>query len=402
MESSSTIKKIKLTNFLSFGPEGMELELKPLNVIIGANATGKSNLIEAFSFLNSLPNDVYMYFNNRSPIEWMWKGNEVPQIAEISAELDLYEQSIKHKLKFRVLHDKHIFRIEEEEIGFVGTLQENKSTGNIYKFKLGTKPVFKGNKIDESEFYDNSTTPDGLHPNEQSVVLQGQHWQEANELQWLNRTYSDFYIYSDWDFSKDSPARKSQPPHIHGRFLNQEISNLVMVLNDLQSNHPDAFLKIEDDLKSIYPLYKKLVTDFTSAHGYGIVKLYELGLFHPVLATHFSDGLLRFLCLLSILCHPNPPKLICIEEPEIGLHPDAIVKLAKLLREASERTQLIITTHSDILISQLTDTPESVIVCERDEDGTHMNRLEPEKLKSWLKDDFLGDVWLSGGIGGTL
>ena len=84
-----------------------------------------------------------------------------------------------------------------------------------------------------------------------------------------------------------------------------------------------------------------------------------------------SDGMLRYICLLAVLINPAPPPLICIEEPEIGLHPDVIHIVASLLAEASTRTQLIVTTHSDILVSALSDMPEAIVVCERDIDGTY-------------------------------
>jgi predicted ATPase len=127
----------------------------------------------------------------------------------------------------------------------------------------------------------------------------------------------------------------------------------------------------------------------------------EEGLIQPIPATRLSDGTLRYLCLLTILCHPEPPPLICIEEPEIGLHPDVLPNLAKLLIEASQRTQLIVTTHSEALVSTLSEVPEAVLVCERDEDGTHLRRLDPDKLSEWLKDYTLGDLWAMGEIGGN-
>jgi len=76
-----------------------------------------------------------------------------------------------------------------------------------------------------------------------------------------------------------------------------------------------------------------------------------------------SDGTLRYLCLLTILCHPAPPPLICIEEPELGLHPDILPEVAKMLVDAASRTQLIVTTHSDILVDCLSDHPEAIVVC---------------------------------------
>jgi predicted ATPase len=129
--------------------------------------------------------------------------------------------------------------------------------------------------------------------------------------------------------------------------------------------------------------------------------VHEKGLNQPIPATCLSDGTLRYLCLLTLLCHPTPPPLLCIEEPELGLHPDILTTVAELLVEASQRTQLIVTTHSDALVSALTDTPESVFVFEHDDTGTHPRRLEAARLRQWLEKYSLGELWRMGEIGGT-
>src|SRR5205814_1063376 len=95
-------------------------------------------------------------------------------------------------------------------------------------------------------------------------------------------------------------------------------------------------------------------------------------------ATRLSDGTLRYLCLLAILCDPNPPRVVCIEEPELGLHPDLLPNVADLLIEASQRTQLIVTTHSDSLVDSMTEQPETVLVCEKREGQTRIRRLDAE------------------------
>ena len=118
-------------------------------------------------------------------------------------------------------------------------------------------------------------------------------------------------------------------------------------------------------------------------------------------ATRLSDGTLRYLCLLAVLCDPDPPPLVCIEEPELGLHPDILPDLAGLLRDTSERCQLIVTTHSDTLVDALTETPESVVVCEKHDAQTRMRRLNGDDLSEWLKRYRLGEFWASGGIGGN-
>ena len=92
--------------------------------------------------------------------------------------------------------------------------------------------------------------------------------------------------------------------------------------------------------------------------------------------------------------------MVCIEEPELGLHPDVLPNLAKLMLSASERCQLIVTTHSDILVDALTETPESVIVCEKQDGRTQMQRLDSKELTQWLDKYRLGQLWLKGEIGG--
>ena len=119
-------------------------------------------------------------------------------------------------------------------------------------------------------------------------------------------------------------------------------------------------------------------------------------------ATRLSDGTMRFIVLLTILCHPQPPELICIEEPELALHPDAMPLLAELLRHASERTQVIVTTHSPDLVDQFTVDPGAIVICERGFDGdTQFKRLTEEGLEGWLSDYRLGEIWQKGVIGGN-
>jgi predicted ATPase len=118
-------------------------------------------------------------------------------------------------------------------------------------------------------------------------------------------------------------------------------------------------------------------------------------------ATRLSDGTLRYLCLLAILLHPEPPPIVAIEEPELGLHPDVIPHVAELLVKASARTQLFVTTHSRMLVDALGDDPESVIVCSKENGESRMERLDAEHLREWLGHYSLGDLWSKGEIGGN-
>ena len=118
-------------------------------------------------------------------------------------------------------------------------------------------------------------------------------------------------------------------------------------------------------------------------------------------ATRLSDGSMKYLCLLAILLNPHPPPIVCLEEPEMGMHPDLLPKIADLLVEASQRCQLIVTTHSDILVDALTDQLESVVVCEKHDGNTSMTRLDRQDLSSWLGKYRLGELWTNGQLGGV-
>ena len=118
-------------------------------------------------------------------------------------------------------------------------------------------------------------------------------------------------------------------------------------------------------------------------------------------ATRLSDGTIRYLSLLAILCDPDPPPLVCIEEPELGFHPDILPSLAELLLEASERCQVVVTTHSEVLVDALTKQPECIVVCEKENGRTKLKRLSQSELKHWLDNYRLGDLRSSGEIGGN-
>ena len=173
-------------------------------------------------------------------------------------------------------------------------------------------------------------------------------------------------------------------------------SNLGLVLNKIKRN-ADARQALKSAIQELYEYIDDI--DVQVEGGTVQVFVYEGRMAVP--ATRLSSGTLRFLCLLAILCHPEPPPLICLEEPELGLHPDLIPTISRLLQEASERTQIVVTTHSDILVDTLTDRPGAVLVAEKGEGGTRLTRLDAEQLEPWLKDYRLGKLWTRGDLGGT-
>jgi predicted ATPase len=233
---------------------------------------------------------------------------------------------------------------------------------------------------------------------DQSVVSQVKAAGVYPEVTFLGREYDKIRVYREWDTGPQSGLRALQRADLPPDFLLEDASNLCLVLNDLKGR-ADIEPMLIDRLREFHEPITGL---HVGIYGGPLqVSLHERGLNQPIPASRLSDGTLRYLCLLAILCHPSPPPLICIEEPEIGLHPDILPTVAKLLVEASQRTQLIVTTHSGPLVDALTGTPEAVVVCEKEEGSTAMHRLNKDALKEWLDNYSLGHLWRTGELGGN-
>ena len=215
---------------------------------------------------------------------------------------------------------------------------------------------------------------------------------------YIGNNFQDIKIYRDWALGFNSPIKEPSDPGAYPDFLLEDASNIWLILHNLLID-----TGIGNEIYENIKRFSKSVEFLGASIKYGKVQFYvnEKGLNSPVQIGRHSEGFVRFLCLLAILCHPEPPPVICIEEPEICMHPDVIHLIADLLKKASERTQLFVTTHSDILISALSDTPESVIVCDRLKSGTNLKRLEKDQLVKWLEKYTLGELWSMGEIGGV-
>ncbi len=400
MDGRRLIEKIKLRNILSFGDKGEEIALEPLNIIIGPNASGKSNLVEVIKLLRDgangrFPNTI---INGGGISEYLWKGTmQIPK-AEIESIILLQDSDlISYNLEFTRIGQQ--IEIIKEEI-FNTKIQHEQAF--YYRNKDGKAEIANWTKtIPWENFRWGEIIPlDRSKFNwQQSILSQIKDPTNYLIISELTDSFESIEIFKDFVFGNMRHPRHPVQINTFGEFLYPNAENLAIVLYNLQSKHFQAYQEIIKNLKRVYERIERLVINLQQ----GTLQIYfeEKGLDSQVSATRLSDGTLRYLCLLAILCHPEPPPLICIEEPENGLHPDILPTIAELLKEASQRTQLIVTTHSDILVSAFSDMPEAVLVCEKDEDGTHFKRLEKDGLKEWLDEYSLGDLWLKGEIGGT-
>ena len=378
------IRRIKQTNLLSFGPDSRGLELKRLNVLIGPNGSGKSNLLESIDILRSAPRDLVSPIRKGGGIhDWIWRSKP-GSIAVIGAIVENPQgsQPLRYQLTFAE-------RGQRFELGSEAIEDERIADGQVYYGQLGREVVIYKDGIRRN------LRPEEVKP-EQSILAQRKDPDHYPELTYLGEVLSRIRIYREWPLGRDSPLRLPQKADLPNDFLQEDGENLALVLNSFQGK-PAVKRRVLDALCKLY----EGITDFYFSIEGSTIQLFLQEGDVVIPATRLSDGTLRYLCLLAILCHPQPPPLICIEEPELGLHPDILPTVSKLLLEASERSQLIVTTHSDMLVDALTNEWWSIVVCEKRDGQTVMRRLDEKKMAVWLEDYRLGELWSSGEIGGN-
>ena len=395
MEGKRKIRTVRLKNILSFGPDTPSFRLEPLNVLIGPNASGKSNLIEAFTILAYLSTDIQTPFREGGGgREWLWKGSREPPTATIEASV---EGPFSRLLHYRLLFRESVFtrpqiQILDEVVSDENLDSHSEDSYLYYEYREG-RPVIKP-RFESEQPLDKDYISDT-----QSILSKWQDFSPAFEVRRLAFDLGRIFFYRDLPLGRNSPARTPQQADQPHHVLAEDASNLAVVLSYLQ-NQPKSRQLIQNRMSELYPSISHINCQVLD----GTVQTFfeEDGLGSNVPATRISDGSLRYLCLLAALYHPDSPSLICIEEPETGLHPDVIPKLAELLVEASQRSQIIVTTHSDILVDALSDTPEAIVICEKVDGATQLRRLDPDELKIWLEKYRLGELWTSGELGGNL
>ncbi len=395
MNHPAFLKSIRLDGFLSFAPGTPAIDLKPLNVMIGANGSGKSNLIEAVELLHAAPTAFAAAIRDGGGVqEWLWKGDRANRPATMEAIIagPGVGPDLRYRLTFaangqwtEVIDEA----IEEAEKRY----PNEKDVYFFYRFQGGNPAlnISTGSGSRESR----RLKREDLKPDE-SVLSQRKGADVYPEITWLGQQFERIQTFREWSFGRYVALRQPRPADLPTDLLLPDSRNLGLVLNELE--HNDAGVEFNRMLGRFLPRYERFSTRIQG----GTVQLYlhESGLKSPIPLTRLSDGTIRFMAILALLLSPTPPPLLCIEEPELGLHPDAVSLLADLLVSAAGRAQIIVTTHSDALVSSLTDEAGSVMVREHG-GGTRLERLDPGKLAHWLAQYRLGEIWRIGELGGN-
>ena len=354
------IKSVRIQNFKSIRDSG-EVELRPINVLIGANGAGKSNFIGFFKFMNRLYEQqlqLYISKNGRAN-SFLYFGQEVSNL----------------------LRGVVVFK-GEDEFQYKFTLILSQSSGFIFK--------------DEKCLV--ASAPDWG-----SSVGSEESFMKSFPILYAREYFESFRLFHFHDTSFNTKVK--QPSNtIDYAYLHEDAGNLAAFLYRLQEKEVNSFQMIVNVVRSIAPFFDQFYLQPDEINADQIfLRWREKGSEQLWNAHGLSDGTLRMICLTTLLLQPNPPATIIIDEPELGLHPFAIAKLAAMLKSASLKAQVIISTQSVTLLDHF--DADDVIVAERVEEQngrseTVFKRQDEESLQDWLQEYTLGELWEKNVIGG--
>lgn len=333
-----------------------------INVLIGANGSGKTNFISFFSLLGHLMSGNLQSYVTKSggADALLFRGMKVTP----KMEAHLYFGLNEYRVELAGANDRSLF-FAHESAPFDGPMYGR----SIYDQGAGHR---------------------------ESAIATGP-WQ-TKALQFVHETLASWRVYHFHDTSPDA-AVMGRCNIADNHLLHSDAGNLAAVLKRLADEDPDALFRVEEVVRLVAPFFAKFhfpehtkeQTQLMWRDKYSAETLYS--------PYQLSDGTMRFICLATLLLQPSRPAMIIVDEPELGLHPHAIDVLASMLTEASESTQLLLSTQSSRLLDHF--AAHEVIVANHREGETLLERLESEQLAAWLEDYSLGELWEHERLGGT-
>jgi len=364
------LNKVSLEGYKSIR-QCRDLTLGNLNVLIGANGAGKSNLISFFRLLNAaMRGELRGYVGQQGAAHSLLHNG--PKVSgEIKACLEFEDEAETNLYAIRLIY---------------GAPDNLTFASEMFRTKPKASSATQASELIAHGASESAVCQPGLRENERVKLF-------ARLIGGI-----DTYHFHDTSLLAGVRGRWRVSDH---RVLYAYGENLAAVLRVLREAHTDDYGRILETIRLVTPFFGEFILDPPSESP-DLVMLnwrakgtdYELG------PHQLSDGTLRFIALATLLLQPHEclPQMIIIDEPELGLHPYAIKILGSLLQDAASFTQIIVATQSAALVDEV--RPEDVIVANLVDGATSFERLDQERMADWLKDYSLSQMWESNLFGG--
>lgn len=373
-----SIRSVRIEGFRSL--KSVNLELRPFNVLIGANGSGKSNFIEFFRMLNqavgSTQGNLQLYVARKGGASSvLYYGPRVSR--SLDAELVVASADLWSSYEFSLSWGA------PDELRFAGERIRTDTGHQLHEARLGSGSL-------ESRLL--TDVPDPSEP-----------WR-GPAVQTFRRRLKHLRAYHFPDTGDDAAIRLTQDRTREERLLSNG-GNLAVLLSNLQQNRPEHYRRILNAVQIIVPFVRDFVLE-PQVSDSRFVMLRWMDQSGEVFGPHqLSDGSLRAIALVTALLQPEEtmPSVLFFDGPELGLHPTAVGLVADLLKEASRRRQVIVATQSPLLIRSY--EPEDIVVVERSPDAadrqqSEFRRLDHPALEAWLEDFDLGELYEKNVTGG--
>lgn len=390
------IKSVRLVNFFSFGECTIELE-PDLNVLVGINGSGKSNLLRAFQLLKAgisgrLQEQIAQWGGTHS----IQQKNLVRPVIHLQVELsftlssstlgpweDGYEGDIIYQII--LLNSANVFIVDEVVC---------RPDGKKYFDSLGGNAFASASAVMEIESSTRRKLGDGKELVLPTLTFSG----GFGALSSIRLGLGSLEIYKTFNTIEDSPMRTAVRATGVDKLLPNG-DNVFQVLNITGLVSAPNYDAIETGLHDVNEQFQRFRMN---VYGQGSVEFYlqERGLNTPIHAAQVSDGTLCYLCLLVALYQPERGSVVIFDEPERNLHPDMLLELGKQLEKASEKSQIILTTHAPSLLNQF--PLRAVRVFEKDENNqTQVRQFTEDDFAGWYESFVPGQMWRDGALGGN-
>jgi len=367
------IESVEIQGFKSL--RDVRVTFGKINIMIGGNGVGKSNLISYFKLLNQIINkNLRNYTSKDGADNLLYFGRKLTQ--KLTCSIVFKNGKYRNAYKFDLE--------PSNEDGFFFT--------NEYIFyKVGNSDWTVRNV---SIVNNRETSLFDYHKNDLNIYGSDKSTISSHVI----KAFKQFKVYHFHDTSESAKV-KQKGSIDDNKFLREDASNLAAFLYMLQEKNIGSYRQIEGLTKQVAPFFNGFNLNPSALNPDEIrLEWLEVGSDKYFNAHSLSDGTIRMICLATLFLQPNPPSTIIVDEPELGLHPFAINLLASLIQAASEKSQVIISTQSVTLINQF--TPEDIIVVDRVDNQSVFRRLDQEELDSWQEEYALGEIWEKNLIGG--
>jgi predicted ATPase len=351
------LRSVVVKGFTSIRSAGFALN--DVNVLVGANGAGKSNFIRALGMLGRI----------------------------VDGELGLYVG----------LSGGASALLNADPAGPRRVRLEVESDAGGYSAELipaaGDTLIFSN----EAFLRQDRDAPANLGRGHRESMLAAPGTLFATEADTLVETLQGCRVFHFHDTSRDAPV-KQQGYTADNRSLHSDAGNLAAILLRLREGDRGRYQRIVRTVKQVAPFFRDFVLEPELAPDRVRLRWHQDGSDTIFPADALSDGTLRFICLATLLGQAELPGLIILDEPELGLHPFAIVQLAGMLRAASQESQVLLATQSVTLMNQF--ELGDLIIVERREGASVFERPDPDRLSEWLAEYSLGELWEKNLLGG--